>query len=88
MTLSWFKDEKEIKSGDRYLSEIKDNSAVLKISTLEKFDAGVYTCRATNPAGSKETSGTLYVKEPPIFTLKPDNQDVIPGSTVVLKSAF
>jgi hypothetical protein len=28
------------------------------------------------------------ILEPPIFTLKPDNQDVVPGSTVVLKSAF
>ncbi|CAB1328711.1 unnamed protein product [Coregonus sp. 'balchen'] len=88
MTLSWFKDDKEIKSGDRYLPELKDNSAALKITQLEKVDAGVYTCRATNSAGSKESSGTLYVKEPPIFTLKPDNQDVIPGSTVVLKCAF
>ncbi|CDQ65442.1 unnamed protein product [Oncorhynchus mykiss] len=41
MTLSWFKDEKEIKSGDGYLPEIKDNSAALKITKLEKVDAGV-----------------------------------------------
>lgn len=62
MTLSWFKDDKEIKFGDRYLPEIKDNSAALKITKLEKVDAGVYTCRATNSAGSEESSGTLYVK--------------------------
>ncbi|KAM9484414.1 contactin-5-like [Salvelinus alpinus] len=62
MILSWFKDEKEIKSGDGYLPEIKDNSAALKITKLEKVDAGVYTCRATNSTGSKESSGTLYVK--------------------------
>ncbi|XP_070305349.1 contactin-5-like [Salvelinus sp. IW2-2015] len=88
MTLYWFKDDKEIQFGDRYLPEIKDNSAALKITKLEKVDAGVYTCRATNSAGSEESSGTLYVKEPPVFTLKPDNQDVIPGSTIVLKCAF
>lgn len=26
--------------------------------------------------------------EPPVFSLKPQSQDVIPGTTVVLKSAF
>lgn len=26
--------------------------------------------------------------EPPVFTLKPETQEVIPGSTVVLKAAF
>lgn len=62
MILSWFKDEQDIKSGDGYLPEIKDNSAALKITKLEKVDAGVYTCRATNSAGSEESSGTLYVK--------------------------
>lgn len=62
MTIAWFKDEQEIKSGNRFQPEFKDNSATLRISRLEKADSGVYKCRATNSAGFKETSGTLYVK--------------------------
>uniref|UniRef100_A0A3B4TEB2 Ig-like domain-containing protein n=1 Tax=Seriola dumerili TaxID=41447 RepID=A0A3B4TEB2_SERDU len=42
--------------------EFKDNSATLRIIRLEKADSGVYKCRATNSAGFKETSSTLYVK--------------------------
>uniref|UniRef100_A0A3Q3XLZ7 Ig-like domain-containing protein n=1 Tax=Mola mola TaxID=94237 RepID=A0A3Q3XLZ7_MOLML len=65
--------------------ELKDNSATLQIIQLEKADSGVYKCKATNSAGFKETSGTLYVKG---CEMKPDNQDVIPGSTVSFKTAF
>lgn len=62
MTISWFKDDQEIKSGAKFQPEFKDSSAMLKIIRLEKTDSGVYKCRASNSAGFKETSGTLYVK--------------------------
>jgi len=62
MTIAWFKDDKEITSGSKFQPEFKDSSATLRIIRLEKADSGVYKCRATNSAGFKETSGTLYVK--------------------------
>lgn len=62
MTISWFKDDQEIKSGSKFQPEFKDSSAWLRVIRLEKADSGVYKCRATNAAGLKETSGTLYVK--------------------------
>lgn len=62
MTVTWFKDDQEIVSGDKFQPEFKDSSAILRITRLEKADSGVYKCRATNSAGFKETSGTLYVK--------------------------
>lgn len=62
MTIAWFKDDQEIVSGAKFQSEFKDTSAALRIIQLEKADSGVYKCRATNSAGFKETSGTLYVK--------------------------
>lgn len=62
MTVTWFKDDQEIVSGDKFQPEFKDSSAILRITWLEKADSGVYKCRATNSAGFKETSGTLYVK--------------------------
>lgn len=62
MTIAWFKDEQEIHSGAKFQPEFKDSSASLKVFKLEKADSGVYTCKATNSAGFKDTSGTLYVK--------------------------
>lgn len=62
MTVTWFKDDQEIVSGDKFQPEFKDSSAILRIMWLEKADSGVYKCRATNSAGFKENSGTLYVK--------------------------
>lgn len=62
MTVVWFKDENEVLAGSKYQPEFKDNSASLQIIGLQKNDSGVYKCRATNSAGFKETSGTLYVK--------------------------
>ncbi|KAM4560777.1 titin-like [Fundulus diaphanus] len=88
MSIVWFKDEQEVELGAKFQSEFKDGSATLRVSRLEKADSGVYKCRATNSAGFKETSGTLYVKEPPAFTEKPDNQDVVPGAKVSFRAAF
>ncbi|MEQ2170438.1 hypothetical protein GOODEAATRI_000278 [Goodea atripinnis] len=88
MTIVWFKDDQEVELGAKFQSEFKDSSATLRVNRLEKADSGVYKCRATNSAGSKETSGTLYVKEPPVFTEKPENQDVIPGAKVSFRAAF
>lgn len=62
MTIAWFKDDQEITPGSKLIPEFKDNSATLRIVRLEKNDSGVYKCKATNSAGFKETSGTLYVK--------------------------
>ena len=31
---------------------------------------------------------SLWPPEPPVFTVKPDNQDVIPGTTVSFRTAF
>lgn len=62
MTIDWFKDDQEIVCGAKFKPEFKDGSAMLRVIRLEKADSGVYKCRATNSAGFKETSGTLYVK--------------------------
>lgn len=62
MTISWFKDDQTLESGVKFQPAFEGSSAALRISTLEKTDSGVYKCRASNSAGFKETSGTLYVK--------------------------
>lgn len=70
MTIVWFKDDQEVEAGSKLQPEFKDSSATLRILRLEKSDSGVYKCKATNSAGSKETSGTLYVKGAARWALK------------------
>ncbi|NXB05638.1 TITIN protein, partial [Cnemophilus loriae] len=88
MTVSWFKQDTEITSSAKYTVHFAEGSASLEIKHLDANDAGVYICRATNSAGSKESSSTLFIKEPPSFTVKPESQDVLPASTVHFKSTF
>ncbi|NXD91739.1 TITIN protein, partial [Chaetorhynchus papuensis] len=88
MTVSWFKQDIEITSSAKYTVHFAEGSASLEIKHLDANDAGVYICRATNSAGSKESSSTLFIKEPPSFTVEPDSQDVLPATTVHFKSTF
>ncbi|NXC95091.1 TITIN protein, partial [Certhia familiaris] len=88
MTVSWFKQDTEITSSAKYTVHFAEGSASLEIKHLDANDAGVYICRATNSAGSKESSSTLFIKEPPSFTVEPESQDVLPASTVHFKGMF
>lgn len=62
MLVSWYKDNKNLSSDDKYQLNFCESSASMRITGLEQSDGGVYTCRASNDAGDKETSGTLSVK--------------------------
>lgn len=62
MTVSWFKEGKQITSGMKYQTDFKESTAMLKILNLETADAGAYSCQAKNSAGHAETSGSLQVK--------------------------
>uniref|UniRef100_A0A8C8ACC2 Ig-like domain-containing protein n=1 Tax=Otus sunia TaxID=257818 RepID=A0A8C8ACC2_9STRI len=62
MTVSWFKQDTEITSSAKYTVHFAEGSASLEIKHLDPNDAGVYICRATNSAGSKESSSTLFIK--------------------------
>uniref|UniRef100_A0A667WSQ4 Ig-like domain-containing protein n=1 Tax=Myripristis murdjan TaxID=586833 RepID=A0A667WSQ4_9TELE len=77
MAVSWYKDDKEIQSDDKYKLDFSESTASLMIFSLEQSDGGTYTCRATNDAGYKESSGTLCVKEPPLFLEKPEGVSVV-----------
>ncbi|KFO13403.1 Titin, partial [Balearica regulorum gibbericeps] len=88
MTVSWFKQDTEITSSAKYTVHFAEGSASLEIKRLDASDAGVYICRATNSAGSKDSSSTLFIKEPPSFTVEPESQDVLPASTVRFKGTF
>uniref|UniRef100_A0A8B9I2M8 Ig-like domain-containing protein n=1 Tax=Anser brachyrhynchus TaxID=132585 RepID=A0A8B9I2M8_9AVES len=52
----------EITSSAKYTIHFAEGSASLEIKHLDASDAGVYICRATNSAGSKDSSSTLFIK--------------------------
>lgn len=62
MVVSWYKDQKEIHSDAKYKLDFSEITASVTVTGLEQTDGGVYTCRASNDAGEKETSGTLSIK--------------------------
>ena len=62
MVVSWFKDNKEIHSDERYQVDLSESLVSVKITNLHQNDGGVYTCRASNSAGQEETSGTLCIR--------------------------
>lgn len=62
MALSWYKDNKEILSDAKYKLDFSESTASVTITGLDQSDGGVYTCKASNDAGEKETSGTLSIK--------------------------
>lgn len=52
MSVSWFKDNKEIYSSDKYDISFKSNVAVLCIKSSQVSDSGRYSCQASNEAGT------------------------------------
>lgn len=62
LQVSWFKDSQEIFSLGRHKVDFSDGTASLTIASLKQSDSGLYSCRASNNAGEKETSSTLSVK--------------------------
>lgn len=62
ISVEWQKDGRRISSGVKHKVIQQDNSVCLEMEQLELSDAGSYSCRLTNAAGSCECSGSLMVK--------------------------
>lgn len=62
ITVEWQKDGNNISVGGKYKLVRQDNSVSLEIEQLERVDAGTYSCKLTNKAGSVECSGAVKVK--------------------------
>lgn len=62
LAVSWFKNLKELHNDEKYELDFCESTASLRIRGLAQSDGGEYICRATNPAGTEETSGSVLVK--------------------------
>lgn len=62
ISVDWMKDGNKITSGVKHKLIQQDNAVSVEIEQLERSDAGSYSCKLTNAAGSCETSGSLMVK--------------------------
>lgn len=62
ITVDWQKDGTRISSGVKHKLIQQDNSVSVEIEQFERSDAGSYSCKLTNAAGSCECSGTVMVK--------------------------
>lgn len=67
ISVEWQKDGKKIFSGVKHKLIQQDNSVSVELEQLEPADAGRYSCKLTNAAGSCESSATLLVKGWTVF---------------------
>uniref|UniRef100_A0A6I8N269 Ig-like domain-containing protein n=1 Tax=Ornithorhynchus anatinus TaxID=9258 RepID=A0A6I8N269_ORNAN len=81
----WYKNDVEIRSGNKFQMSFVDSVAVIEMSNLSVEDSGDYTCEALNAAGSASSSTALRVKEPPVFINKPYPVETLKGSDVHLE---
>ncbi|MFT7796643.1 striated muscle preferentially expressed protein kinase-like isoform X1 [Arapaima gigas] len=63
----WLRDRVAIKTDTRHIvHETEDGGFEMKITSAQKSDAGVYTCKIINEYGTKQCECKLEVKAPPL----------------------
>lgn len=62
VTVSWMKDDHEVKDSENVQISFENRTAVLHISCVQLKQAGKYTCQAQNEAGSQKCMAALVVK--------------------------
>lgn len=61
LTVTWYKDDSEIYSSDKYDISFKNNVALLSVRASSSSDGGVYTCTASNDAGKTSCRVSLNI---------------------------
>lgn len=61
LNVTWYKDDSEIHSSDKYDISFKNNMAMLGIKGSATSDGGVYTCEASNDAGKTSCRVSLTI---------------------------
>lgn len=62
MTVSWLKDNRELKETESVRMVFENKTAMLHFSNLQSQDGGKYSCQVQNQAGSQTCSAVLTVK--------------------------
>lgn len=62
LTITWLKDELEMKDSEHVQMSFENRTAVLYITSVQLNHGGKYTCQAQNEAGSQKCTATLAVK--------------------------
>lgn len=62
MTVSWMKDNHELKEAEHIQLSYENNTALLHLTDVQSKDGGKYSCQAQNQAGSQTCSALLTVK--------------------------
>lgn len=60
--VTWFREGHQITDSDDFKITREGNKSVLLIKEVFPEDSGIFTCRATNPAGVAECSAELFVE--------------------------
>ncbi|KAG7321591.1 hypothetical protein KOW79_014449 [Hemibagrus wyckioides] len=79
-SVRWRKDDVDVPRG-RYDIRFDKEEHVLRIKKALTTDEGTFTCVAENRVGKVEASGTLTVRAPPQFVIRPRDQIVAQGRT-------
>ncbi|RXN00522.1 Titin [Acipenser ruthenus] len=82
--ITWYKDKRQIKDSKKYKVTHEGCLATLHILNLEGSDVGEYQCKAANNVGSDSCTGTVKLKEPPVFVKKLSNVTAVTGEEVTL----
>lgn len=62
MTVSWLKDNHEVKEAENIQITYENKTALLHITKLQSKHGGKYSCQVQNQAGSQTCSAVLTVK--------------------------
>lgn len=62
MTLSWLKENHEVKEAENIQITYENKTALLHITKLQSKHGGKYSCQVQNQAGSQTCSAVLTVK--------------------------
>ena len=62
LQMSWFLNDRELSSGDRYSISLKDSVATLELRSVMLSDSGNYTCEVLNESGCESCTSKVTVK--------------------------
>ncbi|XP_026502412.1 titin-like, partial [Terrapene carolina triunguis] len=85
LTVAWYKNNQEIYQSPSCEISFLNNTILLQIKSAEQADAGLYTCKVSNEAGSVLCTSSVVIKEPAVILEKPEPMSVTAGDSFTLE---